>query len=96
MRFNKFMAGVCSGLVLGLLVAPQKGKETRQKVKETAEAWKSRLVHLFGKGESELDELQSILENETTDLSESVRQKLLKLVEENRKTYQNARLESLS
>ncbi len=96
MRLNKFMAGVFSGVVLGLLVAPQKGKETRQKVKETAEAWKSRLVHLFGTGENELDELQQILENETTDLSEDVRQKLLKLVEENRKTYQHARLESLS
>lgn len=96
MKFTKFTAGVLSGLVLGLLVAPQKGKETRQKVKETAEAWKSRLVHLFGKGENELDELQHILENEAKDLSEDVRHKLLKLVEENRKTYQSARLESLS
>lgn len=96
MRFSKFTAGLVSGFVLGLLMAPQKGEETRKKVKETAEAWKHRLTNLFGKGESELDELKDILENEAESLSSDVRHKLLKLVEENRKTYREARQQSLS
>ncbi len=96
MRFSKFTAGVVSGFVLGLLLAPEKGEQTRKRVKETAEAWKHRLSNLFGKGEGELDELKDILENEAESLSHEVRQRLLRLVEENRKTYQEARQQSLS
>ncbi len=96
MRFSKFTAGLVSGFVLGVLLAPQKGKETRQQVKDTAEAWKNRLSNLFGKGETELDELKEILESEATELSQEVKAKLLKLVEENRQTYLEARQHSLS
>ncbi len=96
MRFSKFTAGIVSGFVLGLLLAPEKGAQTRKKVKETAEAWKHRLNHLFGKGEGELDELKDILENEAEELSLEMRQRLLRLVEENRKTYREARQQSLS
>jgi len=96
MRFSKFTAGLASGFILGLLLAPEKGEKTRQRVKETAEAWKHRLNNLFGKGESELDELKEILENEAEALSEDVRQKLLRLVEENRRTYHEAKHQSLS
>lgn len=96
MRLNKFTAGLFSGFVLGLLLAPEKGEKTRQRVKETAEAWKHRLNSLFGKGESELDELKDILENEADELDQEVRQKLLRLVEENRRTYHEAKHQSLS
>lgn len=40
MKANSFLAllaGVAAGVVLGLLIAPEKGEETRQKVKKTAE-----------------------------------------------------------
>jgi gas vesicle protein len=96
MKCFKFSAGLISGLVLGILIAPDKGQETRKKVKETAESWKHRLNNLFGKGENELDELKDILENEAKDLNHDVRQRLLKLIEENRKTYREAKQQSLS
>jgi gas vesicle protein len=96
MKFSKFTAGIVSGFVLGLLLAPQKGEDTRKKVKETADAWKHRLNNLFGKGESELDELKDILENEAESLSLDVRQRLLRLVEENKRTYHEAKHQSLS
>jgi gas vesicle protein len=96
MRCSKFTAGIISGFVLGLLLAPQKGKETRKQVKETAEAWKERLSGLFGKGEGELDELKEILKTEAGALSQELRIRLLRLIEENRKTYKPARNESLS
>lgn len=96
MRCSKFTAGIVSGFVLGLLLAPQKGKDIRRQVKETAESWKHKLTHLFGKGENELDELKDILENEAQELSLEVRQKLLRLVEENKKTYKEAKNHSLS
>lgn len=96
MNLTKFYVGLLSGIAVGLLLAPEKGATTRQKVKETADSWRHRLNKLFGKGESELDELQNILENETEMLSTELRQKLLKLVEENRKTYREAKQQSLS
>ena len=96
MIFSKFTAGILSGFVLGLLLAPQKGEETRKQVKETAESWKNRLDNLFGKGEGELDELKEILENETESLSHEVRQKLIKLIENNRKTVREAKQQTFS
>ncbi len=96
MKFSKFTAGIASGFVLGLLLAPQKGKDTRKQVKDTAEAWKNKLSNLFGKGESELDELKDILESEATELNQELRGRLLKIIEENRQTYQEAKHHSLS
>ena len=40
MKANSFLAllaGAAAGVVLGLLIAPEKGEETRQKVKKAAE-----------------------------------------------------------
>jgi gas vesicle protein len=96
MRFSKFAAGAVTGFVLGLLLAPQKGRKTRKKVKQTAESWKHSLDNLFGKGETELDKLKDMLEKETDLLNPEVRAKLLKLIEENKKTIRAAKQQSLS
>lgn len=96
MKFSKFAAGVLTGFVIGLLVAPQKGRKTRKKVKSAAESWKHRLDNLFGKGETELDKLRDMLEKETDLLNPEVRTKLLKLIDENKKTIQAAKQQSLS
>lgn len=40
MKANSFfalLAGAAAGVVIGMLVAPEKGEETRQKIKKTAE-----------------------------------------------------------
>lgn len=96
MKLTKFTAGIVSGFVLGLLLAPAKGVQTRKKVKDTAEAWRSRLNQLFGKGETELDELKMILEDESEELDAEARLKLLKLIEENRRTIREAKQHTLS
>ena len=96
MKFSKFTAGVLAGFTIGLLIAPQKGRKTRKKVKNTAELWKHKLDNLFGKGETELDKLKEMLEKETDLLNPEVRTKLLKLIDENKRTIQAAKQQSLS
>lgn len=96
MKFSKFTGGLISGFVLGLLLAPQKGRKTRKQVKHTAESWKHGLNNLFGKGESELDKLRDTLEKEADLLNPEVRTKLLRLIDENKKTIQAAKRQSLS
>jgi len=96
MKFSKFAAGVLTGFTIGLLVAPQKGRKTRKKVKTAAESWKHRLDNLFGKGETELDKLRDMLEKETELLHPEVKAKLLKLIDDNKRTIQAAKQHSLS
>jgi gas vesicle protein len=95
MKFSKFTGGLLAGFVLGVLMAPQKGRKTRKQVKHTAEHWKHGLNNLFGKGESELDKLRDTLEKEDL-LNPDVRIKLLRLIDENKKTIQAAKRQSLS
>lgn len=38
-----------AGAVIGMLVAPEKGCDTRKKIKETASDWADRVRHLAGK-----------------------------------------------
>jgi len=87
MKCFGFTSGVVSGLLLGILFAPAKGSETREKIKRNTAACKNRLEHLFGKGEEELNALKETLENENPEITPEIRIKLLKLVNETRRRY---------
>ena len=96
MKCFKFAAGLMSGIAIGLLTAPARGEETRKKLTDTATAWKEKIDHLFGKGDTELDELKNILENEATVLDMEVKTRLLKLIERSKKTFNSAKEETLA
>jgi gas vesicle protein len=44
-----------AGVVIGLLTAPCKGSETRQKISKTTGSWVNSLGQLFTKGKHQLD-----------------------------------------
>lgn len=76
-----FIAGTAAGLTLGLLFAPEKGEETRRKLKETvgdaADSAKARarLARM------ELNDLKADLQDQAEDLKEDVRMKIFERLE---------------
>ena len=48
------LGAVATGVVIGLLLAPDKGAETRKSLKKTAGGWVDSLAHLFQKGKEDL------------------------------------------
>lgn len=51
---NKILIGIlgaaAAGVVVGLLIAPEKGKDMRKKIRRTAEDWADNLSTLWAKG----------------------------------------------
>jgi gas vesicle protein len=94
MSAQKILIGALSGLVIGLLVAPAKGSETRQKISESAESLKRKLRSIRHSAGDELDQLKEIFENEADGLKDDVREKILKLIEASKKSYNNVKSEA--
>ncbi len=44
------LGAAAAGVVIGMLVAPDKGNETRKKIKKTAGEWADHLSHLWERG----------------------------------------------
>jgi gas vesicle protein len=47
------IAGIAVGVCIGVLIAPEKGSETRRKVADSAGDWMEKLKNLFSSGEEE-------------------------------------------
>lgn len=60
---SKVLLGIvgaaAAGVVIGLLIAPDKGKDTRKKIKQTAGDWMDSLSHLWAKGKKAVDDLEA-------------------------------------
>ena len=52
------LGAAAAGVVIGLLIAPDKGSETRKRIMKTTGGWADGLSHLFVRGKEELDELK--------------------------------------
>lgn len=93
MRMNKFTFGVSLGVILGLLIAPTKGSETRKKLSATATSLKFKIDELLGKETTDLDELKNLMEDEATELNQELRLKLLSLINKAKKSYEQLKEE---
>jgi gas vesicle protein len=44
------LGAAAAGVVIGMLVAPEKGEETRKRLRKTAEDWADSMSHLWSRG----------------------------------------------
>ncbi len=49
---------LAAGVIIGLLVAPEKGTEMRQRIKKTAGDWAGQLGEVFSHAEGEVDQMK--------------------------------------
>ena len=78
----KFMTGLLLGVGIGLLLAPEKGEDTREAIAETADQWKTKWNKLMGKAGAKVDDLKALLGKEMEGLSEDVRNRILTILDE--------------
>jgi gas vesicle protein len=96
MSFQKTMIATLTGVFIGILIAPAKGSETRQKLADSADNIKDKIRRLRGTTNEELDELHSVFEHEIAGLKEDIREKILKLIETSKKGYNHVKSEAMS
>ncbi len=82
-------SGMLAGLALGFLTAPAKGSETRRKMLDSAEKFKTRLSKIGDLNESELDELRDYFENKVENIPDDIRETVLKLIHSSEATYKS-------
>jgi gas vesicle protein len=88
------MVATLTGVVIGILIAPAKGRETRQKISDSADSLKSKFRRIKKATREELDVLRDELEHRATGLKEDVRLKLLNLIRAARSGYNNIKSEA--
>ena len=67
-------AGVAAGLVIGLLAAPTSGAETRQKIADSAEELRKKILKLKGEAEEKFDEYKDDFVNSKEDVKKNFTQ----------------------
>ena len=55
------LGAAAAGVVIGMLIAPETGKEARKKLRKTAEDWADSVSHLWARGRAAADEAASEL-----------------------------------
>lgn len=90
------LSAALAGVVVGLLIAPAKGSETRQKISDSADKLRKKLRSIRNSADDELNDLQEVFEHEVDGLKDDVRQKVLNLIEASKKSYKHVKEEALS
>lgn len=79
---NRFLTGALLGVVVGLLLAPQKGEELREDLADAADKWKNKLNRLVGKADANLDDLKAFLDKNIDGLSDDLRHRISTILDE--------------
>ena len=74
------MTGLAAGVLIGVLLAPAPGRETRQMITDAAGTVRRRLRNLKGASSEELQELIGIFERAIQGLQDDVRRRVLQLI----------------
>lgn len=59
--FISIIVAAAAGVVIGLLVAPEKGEDLRRSIKDTAGDWKRKFSDLLDEGEEQYKSIRSTL-----------------------------------
>ena len=74
MSTSKLALGICgalaAGVVIGLLLAPEKGSEMRKRLKKTAGEWVDHLGNVFTHVEDEVEDVKQKARNIKTAATE--------------------------
>ena len=52
------IGAIAAGVCIGLLIAPEKGSETRKKIADTASDWTDKLKNVFNNGREQYEDLK--------------------------------------
>ncbi len=63
------VGAAAAGAIIGMLLAPEKGSDIRQRVKDAANDWACQLADLFAEGKSELGNLTNKASKKARDLA---------------------------
>ena len=75
------LGAAAAGVVIGMLVAPEKGKETRKRIKKTAEDWADNLGHLWSRGKAAAEEAANDLKEKARYGKSTAEEKINKVKE---------------
>lgn len=64
-----------AGVVIGMLLAPDKGSEIRKKVKDAANDWACQLADLFAEGKTELANLKNKATRKARDFQDQAEER---------------------
>ena len=82
---SKLLLGIlgaaAAGVVIGLLIAPEKGSEMRQRVKKTAGEWAENLTNVFNHGKEAASEAADDLKAKARTAKSSAEEKVNKIKE---------------
>lgn len=82
---NKVLLGIlgaaAAGVVIGILIAPEKGKDIRKKIRKTAGDWADNLGHLWQRGKMEAEEQMEEMKEKGRHAKAAAEEKVNKLKE---------------
>jgi gas vesicle protein len=63
------IGAAAAGAVIGMMLAPEKGSDIRQRVKDAANDWACQLADMFAEGKSELNNLKNKATRKAKDMA---------------------------
>lgn len=66
--FIGIIAAATAGVIIGMLIAPEKGEDMRQNIKDTAGNWAKKLGDLVASGKEQLNSLTASLSESANEL----------------------------
>jgi gas vesicle protein len=75
------LGAAAAGVVIGMLVAPDKGNETRKKLKKTASDWADSLSHMWERGKQAAEEGAQEAKDKARYAKSSAEEKVSKIKE---------------